>query len=104
MFSKYDDFYIVSYIFRPVKNNGEVKNPNLFHWISIVAQKRVQIARFRESVRFWRVLAEITYLMKLIRIFDFTIALTESKYIGYGIKIVTFWKYFFRLLVIFFNF
>ena len=104
MFSKYDDFYIVSYIFRSVKNNSEVKNPNLFHWINIMAQKRVQISRFRESVRFWRVLAEITYLMKLIRIFDFTIALTESKYIGYGIKIVTFWKYFFRLLVIFFNF
>ena len=98
IFSKCDYFYIVSYVFRPDKNNGDVKKSNLFHWRCVLATNCVRIGRFRESTRFWRVWAETTYLMKQIRFFDITIVLFGSKYIGYDVKIITFRKLFFWLL------
>ena len=39
IFLKSDNFYIVPYVFRPVKNNGGVGNATLFHYLHILPQK-----------------------------------------------------------------
>ena len=72
-----------------VKSKIRIYFIELVLWPKSVS-KSPDFAKVCDFDGFWPKSPIMTYLMKQIRIFDFTIALTESKYIGYGIKIVTF--------------